>query len=837
MKLTHTPFAKQLRRFKFLARKADSMKKSGEFDRLPEGRRMALTNALRRIYNNLVARVSNGFFKKWALRIAAVLGLTGTASAQATIQFAPPVASPFNITTVGTYFSPRAFDYVDIDNDGDLDLFVGGTNQSPVQYCYYTYYGVYCYTYYVNRGRVFYMQNTGTPAAATFAAPVVNPFNLNVDSLSNALSPQFADIDNDGDMDAFFGTQYGGSAIRYYPNIGTAAAPNFGPRQNNPFTIGVGPAYSYGFPKVVFADMNNDGDLDLMSGKLYYGGGNFTYQPNNGTAAAATFGTFQTNPFALAPVNNNRNAFDLADIDFDGDLDLFAQNFSYATGTTINFYPNTGTLAAATFGPAQGNPFSIAPATGGSPSDVDFADIDNDGDMDMFSINNQGIVNFHENISTRGSIQFSQASLNVPEPVGGVFLPIELSVADTTRTITVTLELLLTGTATDGQDFTFSSPQTVTFAPGVTGPLYVNVPINNDLVIEGTETIEFRLIGPSQGITLGTNSTFTVNIDDDDVNAPRLAFNSSSLSVNENAGTVSFDVTLANPNANATAVTVIALPSSATITQDYTFTSTTVTFPAGSTTPQTVTLNVIDDLVFEGTEDIILGFFNPTNGAVFGTNDQLTISITDNDIQPPTLQFANATFTVNENVGSVDVDINIATANNNPTSVTVSISGTSSATGGLDFSLPINTIITFPANSTTAQTLNIPIIDDSNLETSEEIVLNLTSPTNGALLGANATVSIFITDNDVIAIGTIGWNENDLRLYPNPVQEQLTIEVTDYNDKAIILMDVNGRQLQMLNLSANTASVDMSQLPAGTYFVQLRDTVSGKFLTKRIVKN
>jgi hypothetical protein len=69
------------------------------------------------------------------------------------------------------------------------------------------------------------------------------------------------------------------------------------------------------------------------------------------------------------------------------------------------------------------------------------------------------------------------------------------------------------------------------------------------------------------------------------------------------------------------------------------------------------------------------------------------------------------------------------------------------------------------------------------------------------------------------------------------VQEQLTIEVTDYNDKAIILMDVNGRQLQMLNLSANTASVDMSQLPAGTYFVQLRDTVSGKFLTKRIVKN
>ena len=85
--------------------------------------------------------------------------------------------SPVDTINLGT---PAAATFVDIDDDGDQDLFIGK-----------------------NDGRISFYRNNGTPASFQ---PVLNStFYQNIVAGQNAF-PTFTDIDGDGDFDLFIGT-------------------------------------------------------------------------------------------------------------------------------------------------------------------------------------------------------------------------------------------------------------------------------------------------------------------------------------------------------------------------------------------------------------------------------------------------------------------------------------------------------------------------------------------------------------------------------------------------------------------------------------------------------
>jgi hypothetical protein len=229
--------------------------------------------------------------------------------------------------------------------------------------------------------------------AQSFAPPQQNPFGLAPDSVY-AARPAFADIDNDGDFDLFTGVYEYDTPfyIQFRENTGTIISPNFAAPQDNPFGL-VLPAAMIAFPDL--ADLDNDGDADLLLGVTlvdsYFP--QFQYFENTGTPSEPAFAAAEINPFGLS----GGFGFDVpkfADIDHDGDLDLFAGEY----GGNLKFFENTGTPAEPDFAASVQNPFGFTAAYQiASPA---FSDIDHDGDLDLFVGEYYGNFQYYRNSGT-----------------------------------------------------------------------------------------------------------------------------------------------------------------------------------------------------------------------------------------------------------------------------------------------------------------------------------------------------------------------------------------------------------------------------------------------------
>ncbi len=239
---------------------------------------------------------------------------------------------------------------VDVDSDGDLDLFVGVLG------------GAFNPNLTTTRNFHFYEQVDGDFIHRT------DRFVYTIDVGSESI-PAFADLDGDGDLDMLLANKLDPddtqtSRLYYFENVGSPRDPSFEQRAHIPlFTM-----YHYA---PALGDLDGDGDLDMLVGTWNRG---VALYLNEGTRTEPEFVLQDTTFVRLTRGSNSAPA--LTDVDGDGDLDLFIGESS----GELNFYRNVGTPFAPSFELVSDHFGDIDVGRRSFPT---FADIDGDGDEDL----------------------------------------------------------------------------------------------------------------------------------------------------------------------------------------------------------------------------------------------------------------------------------------------------------------------------------------------------------------------------------------------------------------------------------------------------------------------
>lgn len=236
--------------------------------------------------------------------------------------------------------------FYDLDADGDLDFISGG------------YTGINLY------------DNIGDAENPEFEK--INGFFSSLSVGANPI-PDFADLDEDGDLDMVVGFSESGQ-VKIYANTGNENLASFS--DANSYELADVGLYAY----PAFADLDNDGDFDLLVGRDGFG---FYYYENTGTPQSEDW---EENSvlFDGLGMETYWNSPALVDLNGNNTLDLI---FGTSSGP-LKYYDNTGTAEEAAW-TENTSLFGGVIDIGGASNPV-FFDYDNDGDLDMFTGSQNG---------------------------------------------------------------------------------------------------------------------------------------------------------------------------------------------------------------------------------------------------------------------------------------------------------------------------------------------------------------------------------------------------------------------------------------------------------------
>lgn len=275
--------------------------------------------------------------------------------------------NPFNGINKGPHAAPA---FADVDGDGDLDMLWGVNNPfydppgGPSRFRY---------------SPTFFFRNTGSATNPVFTEQTgsSNPFDGIYGAKYGASIPTFVKMDGDGDVDLFMGGSFSSDiygpnpGVQYFQNQGTVTAPNF-VATSHPLATTI--QYQKD-ASISFADFDTDGDLDALVGQRYSGYGIRAFR-NDGASFTELIG--EDNP--ANGISLGLGSPVIADVDGDEDLDLIVGHEDYGSVIPIRYFENTGSFNLEERSGLNINPFGGVDV--GEDAAPAFVDLDNDGDLD-----------------------------------------------------------------------------------------------------------------------------------------------------------------------------------------------------------------------------------------------------------------------------------------------------------------------------------------------------------------------------------------------------------------------------------------------------------------------
>ncbi|BCN92322.1 hypothetical protein THMIRHAM_01070 [Thiomicrorhabdus immobilis] len=290
------------------------------------------------------------------------------------------------------------------------------------------------------------------------------------------------------------------------------------------------------------------------------------------------------------------------------------------------------------------------------------------------------------------------------------------------------VEVIVGHIQTDNGDLT-PVTQMVTIPQGATS-IQFTVDNNDDNLTEGNELYSVALTGITSGggfetINVNTSPVETNIIDDE--GTPSLVINN--VTVNEDAGTLEFTVTLSNPTTSEVTFDYASSDNSALAGSDYTAVSGSGSIAAGTTTT-TITVPITDDYIKENPETFFMNLSNPSANAQIadaqgvgtitdegtpGAEDTVTLTLSgDAQVEEST----QAAYTVTADKPVV-------------TDLTVTVTTGHITTEDGDY-VAITQNVTIPAGQTSVD-FTVDTIDDAYAEGSEDFTVTMSNPVGGGV--------------------------------------------------------------------------------------------------------
>lgn len=191
------------------------------------------------------------------------------------------------------------------------------------------------------------------------------------------------------------------------------------------------------------------------------------------------------------------------------------------------------------------------------------------------------------------------------------------------------------------------------------------------------------------------------------------------------------------------------------------------------------------------------------------------------------VQFEAPYVSVSEDGTSVTITVEVSQAPSVEGTVEVSLLSAGTALEGTDFTFNASQTLTFTAGSTTSQSINIPIINNTVDGSDLFFVLSLSNESN-LIIGGNDIFSVYILDDD-----TVVPEENAAELDVNYLASYLvdaggTAEITAYDPATQKLFVTNVGSIEMLDFSdpeniTSLGTIDITPFGSSVQSVAVRN--------------
>jgi hypothetical protein len=368
----------------------------------------------------------------------------------------------------------------------------------------------------------------------------------------------------------------------------------------------------------------------------------------------------------------------------------------------------------------------------------------------------------------RTQIVNNQFSIDNPSVAEGIAGTVDLvyTVTRTSNNTASSVDYAITGgTATSGGDYVPLAAGTVNFTAGGALTQTLTVTVNGDFVVEDHETVIITLSNPVNGGIGANPGTGTITNDDNTT----ITFTGGGLA-SESTLNRTVQLSLSAPVQGGFTIAYTTVDGTALVSDsDYNGANSTLNFAGTVPDFKTITILGNNDVKVELDET-----YNVTLGAITNTTAVQAAAITVNG-SPQTITIQNddaATVAIAANVSQAEAtspqafSITLSNPVDVPVTVQFATSDGTATTADNDYNGIASQMVTFPAGTTSAQTANVTINNDTKVEANEDY--NVSIGTLGASgrnvsLGTTArTGTITNDDNAVVTLsGGIAQNEGN----------------------------------------------------------------------------